>query len=208
MARKKSEFLGALGVVLECWKAIVNAVLKLGGSDEDLRRIITEKGLATKLAEDIMASVKPAGKAAVSKWQDFLTACKQAWIDSDFTESRWPLEPVATDEAEWEVSEHFFTDDAIGEAKLHLLTKMVQRGEICLCGIRRAMEYVATHSDIQVDHPLIVPAPAQSSGGGLCLPAFGCDWGGAGRRELGLCLVSCVFGRRCGWLVLRKRTRP
>jgi len=66
--KKKSEFLSALGVMLECWKAIVDAVLSLGGGDGDLRRIVTEKGLAMKLAEDIMASVKPAVKVVQRTW--------------------------------------------------------------------------------------------------------------------------------------------
>lgn len=59
MSRKQSEFLKALGVMMEIWKAIVYAVFDKGGSDEDLRRVVTMPGLATKIAEVIMASAEP-----------------------------------------------------------------------------------------------------------------------------------------------------
>lgn len=58
MSRKKSEFLSSLGVLWEIWKALVNEVLDLGGTDEDLRRIQTDATLRRQIAELIMTSVK------------------------------------------------------------------------------------------------------------------------------------------------------
>lgn len=63
--RQKSEFLKAFGVVFEIWKRIVEAIQVLGGSDEDMRRVLTEKGLAEKIAAVIMAS-KAVGNGLVT----------------------------------------------------------------------------------------------------------------------------------------------
>ena len=141
----------------------------------------------------------------VSDWQKLLTACKQYWVNPDFTEARWPLEPVAVDEAEWKVEEHFFDDDATGTEKLLRLAEMVKRGEIRICGVRRAEEDTADHLDIQLDHPRIITVSALGSGGVLSLPAFHGRWFDGRERELFLYRVSNDFNRRCGWLVLRKR---
>jgi len=56
MARPKSEFLRGWGKAFEVFKAIVDAVLALGGSDTDLERIITNKGLRTKIAQLIVST--------------------------------------------------------------------------------------------------------------------------------------------------------
>jgi hypothetical protein len=208
MVSQKSEFLKAFGFVLECWKAIVDAVLSLGGGDDDLRRIVTESGLAVKIARVIMDSVKPATETVVSKWQELLTACRQCWIDPYFTEAGWPLEPVAVDEADWEVGEHFFSEKITGTEGLRSLAKMENRGEICICGVRRSMEDTADHLDIQIDHPRIIPVSAQFSNGSLYLPVFSRYWSvSVHGRRLDLCVVSNDFSPDCGWLVLRKKKK-
>mgnify|MGYP001584498394 CR=1 FL=1 len=164
--------------------------------------VLTKRRAGRFTADELAAKV-----VVVSRWQDLFNACKQSWFNPDFTEARWPLEPVAVDEAVWDVGELLFDDDVTGEVKIGRLKEMVEKGEIRFCGIRRAMEYVATHLDVQLNHPLVVPVSAQDSVGFLCLPAFRYRWGGYGRRRLALCRVSDGFGRRCGWLVLRKRPK-
>lgn len=57
MARKKSEFLGALGIALQIFKAVTDAVLDLGGGDDDLRSIIAKGStLPAEIAALIMSS--------------------------------------------------------------------------------------------------------------------------------------------------------
>ena len=108
MARKKSEFLGAFGIVLEIWKAIVDAVLAKGGTDDDLRRVVTEKGLATKIAEVIMTSAKPVVQAVAAAVEQVVTTFKAVveyiqpsyanlkaafdWINSDYQQAKF--EPI------------------------------------------------------------------------------------------------------------------
>lgn len=54
MARKKSEFLSAIGIVFQIWGKIVDAVLKLGGGDDDFRRILTDPDLPDRIAQVIV----------------------------------------------------------------------------------------------------------------------------------------------------------
>ena len=51
MARAKSGLLSALGTAWEIFKAIVEATLAIGGSDEDVKKVLTVPGLARKIAE-------------------------------------------------------------------------------------------------------------------------------------------------------------
>ncbi|MFH1946936.1 MAG: hypothetical protein ABIJ23_02140 [Candidatus Magasanikbacteria bacterium] len=206
MARKKSEFLKAFGKMFVIFKALIDEVLGLGGSDEDIALIGTNAELRRELATTIMRYANKATTIVQKSWQQLLTACQQYWFNPDFTEARWPLEPVAPDESEWEVKEHFFSDNATGEEKLRRLAEMVKKGEIRFCGVRRAMEYVANHLDAQLARPLVVPVSAQDSDGGLCLPIFSHYWNGHRQRKLNLCSVSNRFYPDCAWLVLRKRS--
>ena len=96
----------------EILMAIVNAVRAMGGGDEDLHRVVTEKGLAKRIAEVIMASAKPAMQPVT---QVAATAAKEAsiifkvlveyiqpcyadlkaafdWVDPDY--SRAKFEPI------------------------------------------------------------------------------------------------------------------
>ena len=68
MKRNKDEFLSVLGVWFEIWKAIMEAVLNLGGTGEDLRRILRESDLRHEIAKLIVgerASVFPIWKSVV-----------------------------------------------------------------------------------------------------------------------------------------------
>lgn len=58
MARPKSDFLSALGVMFEIWKSLVDEVLSLGGTDEDLRQIKDNRGLRAQIAQLIVTARK------------------------------------------------------------------------------------------------------------------------------------------------------
>lgn len=55
MARRKGQFLSGLGTMFEIWKALVEAVIAKGGTDDDMRRIISDRGLAGKIANLVVA---------------------------------------------------------------------------------------------------------------------------------------------------------
>lgn len=111
MARKSkngSEFLSAFGILCEIVMAIVNAVRSMGGGDEDLHRVITEPGLAKRIAELIMASAKPVAKAGETVAKEVATVFKVVveyiqpsyadlkiafdWVNSDYSLAKF--EPI------------------------------------------------------------------------------------------------------------------
>lgn len=55
MAKKSSEFLKALGRYFEISKAVLNAVLDQGGTDDDLARILSDAELRREIARLIVA---------------------------------------------------------------------------------------------------------------------------------------------------------
>ena len=59
MARKKSELVSAHYMSARIIERLANAVIDLGGSDDDLHRIDLEEGLAEKLATMLMNGPKP-----------------------------------------------------------------------------------------------------------------------------------------------------
>lgn len=129
-----------------------------------------------------------------------LSACKQDWVNLNFNEDNFPLEPVADDENEWEVYEHFFDEDIDGFDAPERLKKLGYR---LLGGPRRAMKYVAKHLNIQLDHLLVIAGVSwECPGGGWCLPVFCEDDDG---RNLCLAWLDCEFDSSSGWLVLRKK---
>ncbi len=56
MARNKSQFLSAFGTAFEVWKAIVDAVLSQGGSDEHIRSLIGDKARLASIAAVIVGT--------------------------------------------------------------------------------------------------------------------------------------------------------
>lgn len=138
-----------------------------------------------------------------SLWQTLLAACQQDEVDPDFNEANFPLEPVAPDEAEWEVYEHHFLRTVRGRMAFRGIERLGYR----YCGPRRAMEFVAAHPDLQLDHPLVVTARWQDLDGNWYAPVFYRD---DDERDLRLGFLAYDFGpryARYGWLVLRKRQK-
>lgn len=58
MARTRSEFLGAFGTAFQIFKAIADAVMAEGGTDEDLRKVIQPGDLAKHLALIVTGKAK------------------------------------------------------------------------------------------------------------------------------------------------------
>lgn len=147
-----------------------------------------------------------------TRWQELLDACQQDWIHSDFTEARWPLEPVADDEDEWKVTEYHFTKGvATLNEGLHRLKKLAETGKFrLLAGSRRVMEWLASHPDVQLDYPVVLPLCARNSDGRWVVPVFfrrGFSWKDGKGRDLGLFNPKHVAYLDCRWLVLCRKAK-
>lgn len=205
--------LNLLNIIIALVAAVRALAAKLKKTDVEwtaaLHRLSQPEGKETlaQMAAVVLGTTTQAAAVVCKTFAELLAACQQGFVNPGFTEERWHLEPVEPDEDEWEVAEYFFTDDADGIEKLRRLAELEKRGEIRMFrGVRRAMEFVASHLNLQLNHPLVVPVSAQDSDGVLCLPVFDFDWVDDVReRGLHLFLVRLGFSSFCGWLVLRKR---
>jgi hypothetical protein len=104
MSKKKSEFLGALGKYMEISKAVLNEVLGLGGSDDDLRRIITDKALRQEIAKLIVKG-KKVEEGIFSVTVNYNQALAQMikagnynWANDDITSEHFPIVGVGEKE--------------------------------------------------------------------------------------------------------------
>ncbi|MDD5340966.1 MAG: hypothetical protein PHC97_00850 [Patescibacteria group bacterium] len=96
MVREKSDFLSSFGIVFEIWKKIVNAVQDIGGTDDDLRGILTEDGLAQKLADVLMSSLQITGPFETKinynrSLVELIEAGKYDGVDPEINDQNFPV---------------------------------------------------------------------------------------------------------------------
>lgn len=97
MARTKSDFLSAMGIAFQIFKAIVDEVLLLGGNDESIRRIVTNKKLRQSIAELIVGAAKQVGEVFrlsvdySKSLADMIVAGKYGYTNTDITADHFPV---------------------------------------------------------------------------------------------------------------------
>jgi len=134
----------------------------------------------------------------VKTFQGLLATCKQDEVDYRFNEGHFSLEPVAPNEDDWEVHEHFFSASVDG---LKAFGALEQLGNYQPCGPRRAMTFIATHLHDQLENDLVVTTRWY----------WGVNWwtpvfcGNGSKRILKLQRLNRKFGPCDGWLVLRRK---
>lgn len=202
MARKEEKdvrsLLSDLGFMFEIFKVLIHAVLKLGGTREDLKRLVKEPTLVDEIAKLIVVA-----KSAVTlSFADFLAACKQSSVNEicgGFTEENFPLEPVADDENEWKVCEHCFLKEING---FDAFRQLEEDPGYRFCGPRRAMEYVAEHPDGQLNYSLIVTTRVNLNACVCYVPIFHRT---NDQRGLDIFKLDADFGPSYSWLVLKRK---
>ena len=185
MARKRSEFLKGFGKAFEILKALTDAVLKRGGSDQDMERILTSKILRDKLADlicEIVQTAKNIFRVPVNynqNVQDMVKAGKYDWVNSDINGTNFPV--IRRGEEMAEVHLIHFNRDITSEEALLELDKMGFKPEE-LPGL---LALGAQHPELQREYPIV---------------ALGSAW----RRRNGRRGVPCLFrdgsGRNLGLL--------
>lgn len=68
MARSRSDLLGSLGKLFSIFKKVVDNVLELGGSDEEIARIDTDTELAQELAAHLVGKLPIVRKVSQHGW--------------------------------------------------------------------------------------------------------------------------------------------
>ena len=105
MARQKSELLSALGTSFELVKAIVDEVLDLGGSDEDVRGILKDESLRKQVAKLIVqaSAIQSTFKVVVDYGKnlaEMISAGKYDWVNDDITKEHFPVKGSGQREVE------------------------------------------------------------------------------------------------------------
>ena len=94
MSRKRSQFLSDFGKAFQIFKTIVDALLKAGGSDEDLGRVLSDQGLADGIAQVIISKSRQTFRVAVDYTQtlkQMISAGKYDWVNGDITQDHFPI---------------------------------------------------------------------------------------------------------------------
>ncbi|MBN1325810.1 hypothetical protein JW977_02410 [Candidatus Falkowbacteria bacterium] len=106
MARKKSEFLKAAGKMWAMMQAITNAVLEMGGGDDDMHRLLTDSQLVKQIAELIMSGRQKVSDTykVVVDYSKSLTEMIQlgnyGYVNDDITDRHFPIQGSGQHEAE------------------------------------------------------------------------------------------------------------
>jgi hypothetical protein len=205
MARPVSELLKNFGKMFEVVKTLVNAVLDMGGNDEDILRILKDKKLAQKFAEMLLAErgiSVPDGCEIISvdyalKLIDAITAAAFDWKNDDIVEKNFPNQAHETGEQNLTVKLYHFGKDMSSEDVVSAMDKDGFRPAT----LRELLAYAVKNPDEQRKYPIVGLGSVWGHGGHRSVPYL--DLGGGG-RELGLGWWSDGWYGRCRFLAVRK----
>lgn len=202
MDPKPSEFLNASEISLEIWRTLIEAVLSRGGTDEHLRRIITDKTLQSRLARLIVPSavgtIFPVSVDYSRSLLEVILAGEYIYVNRDIKEERFPL-----------------TENEKGKVSLKLelirLNKVASedevRREIKIQGYRSAklreeLAFGEKYPYFQRKYPVVaLGSPWQNPFGYEVVPCLGMS---ESERALDLCPAGGVWAGFYHFLVVRE----
>ena len=157
MSKKKEtgDFVRSTGLVFEIIKKISDAIKTLGGSDDDLHRVLTEKGLAGKIAEVIMAinqKVDETYKVIVDyglSLAEMVKAGKYDWFNDDITDKRFEVQGDGQHEVEL-VLVHLNRNATTKEVLEYLHNQGLEPAKI-----EHLLAFGATYPELQKQFPII-----------------------------------------------------
>ena len=151
MSREKSQFLSSFGTAFQVFKTITDAVLAAGGGDDDLRKILSERDLAGKIAKVIMDEPQ-SFKVIVDYGQtleEMIQDGKYDWVGDDITSDHFPIQGSGKEEKEitlFSFKRSISSDDAIAEME-KTGYRPADPPEILALG--------AKHSELQKQFPIV-----------------------------------------------------
>lgn len=207
MARPVSELLKNFGKMFEVVKTLVNAVLDMGGNDEDILRILKDKKLAAEIAKQIMAErgiTIPDGCEVLSvdyalKLIDAITAATFDWKNDDIVEKNFPNQAHETGEQNLQVKLYHFGKDMSSEDVVSAMDKDGFRPAT----LRELLAYAVKNPDEQRKYPIVGLGSIWSRGDDRLVPCLRLHGSG---RELSLGWWSDGWGGRYRFLAVRKST--
>jgi hypothetical protein len=169
MSREKSQFLSGFGVAFEIFKRIADAVLEQGGSDGDLRRVLSEEGLASGVAKLIVSSVRQSFKVLVDctkSLAEMIQAGSYGYVNSDINSKNFRVEGQGQQKVEV-VLFHFKRAISIDDA----LREMEKAG-YRPARIEELLALGAQYPDLQKQFPIVALGSMWQNPNGYCGVAF------------------------------------
>ncbi len=199
---KRNEFVSSLGIIFEIIKKISDAIKAQGGNDEDFRRVLSEVGLAEKIAEVIMACTYKVVVNYNKSLAEMIVSGKYGYVADEISEGKFPIQ----DAGSHEVNLVLVNLDKI--ASTTMVLEHLDKMGLKPASIEHLLVFGATYPEIQEKFKIILLSSLFSSdhrlracpylhhGGGK--RNLGCDW----REDNGL--PNSVWGEWCRFLAVRK----
>lgn len=211
MSRPKSEFLKAFGTSFEIFKAVADAVIGQGGSDDDLRRLLSDRVLRFKVAQLIVGEKRTEADGAKNSSvfsiaiqphlsaADRIAAGHYDWWNEDILKWRRedsPSEPRGEVE-ELDLGRNLSTENALAE---------IDKRDYWPANIEELCDYGAKNPDAQRKHPIIALGSVFVGpvDGDRCSP-FLVELGAG--RGLSLRWHVIGWGASCRFAAVRKNAR-
>lgn len=172
--KKKSDFLKGFGKAFEIFKAIVNAVLDIGGDDSDLDRILTDSELRKQIAGLIVKTKKVVGDIYTAtvdygmSLADMIKAGKYDWVNDDITAEHFPITGSGKVEVSFELV-HLNKSTSSEEILLHM-----EKNNLRPATLAELLAFGAKYPEKQREFPIIALGSSWVyRDGDRCVPYLG-----------------------------------
>lgn len=202
MARKQSQFVGPFDIASNVFKALANAVIDAGGSDDHLRRIETDKTLRMDLARRIVDGADVTKEILVDYARSIADGKRAGgydWANDDISDEHFPRqdgEPNATAPVKFDYL-HLDCDASTEDVE-----REIEKRGFRSATIRELLAWGERHSEEQRKYPVVAlgsswlhPVRCRHV---ACLVGYG------GVRGLDLSWTDDDWFRHCRFLVVRK----
>ena len=182
--KKKSGFLSGMGKAFEIFRAIVNAVMDIGGDDSDLERILTDVDLRKQIADLIVKTKKAVGDiyTAVVDYSmslsDMIKVGKYDRVNGNITAENFPINGSDKVEVSFELV-HLNKPASSEEVLLHM-----EKNNLRPVNLEELLAFGAKYPEIQREFPICaLGSSLDDRGSSRCVP---CLYGNDSGRDLGL----------------------
>ena len=166
MARKKSEFVKASGTVFEIIQKLSSAVTNLGGSDDDLRKLLSDKKLRRAVAEMLVGE-----SGDITSLAEMIVAGNYDWVNDNITEKNFSIDPSRFTTENTKV---FHFDKSMTTAEVE---RAIRKEGYEPAGLEHLLAYGAENPDEQRKHPIVALGACWVDPGGSrhvpCLSRYG-----------------------------------
>ena len=196
MARQKSDFVSALGAAFEMIKLIAEEVHALGGSDNDLRRIIKERKLRQQIAKLLVVNVGEVYMLNVFglSIEELVKQGKYGYANPDITDDNFKSDEMH----QTEIILRHFNNDMSTDAVL----KALDEEGLKPATMSELLEFGSRYPDLQKQFPIVALGSVWLSRNGGRYVGY-LDFY-VGQRSLGLRWIGNGWRGICRFAAVRK----